>query len=107
MKGRGSSSLTNRESARSVASNCGEETNYIATRHPEKLSERSQLLALWQQICCPGQKNLGSNAPRSQRHRYRDRKSASQSDPLGIIREARATFIDIDDTDEPLLKVDG
>ena len=34
-----SSWLTNRECACSIAADCGEQTNYVAARHPEKLSK--------------------------------------------------------------------
>jgi hypothetical protein len=68
---------------------------FVAARHPEKLAERSQLFVFWKQVCRPRQKSVGTNASRFQRHRYRDRKRASQPNPVGIICEAWATLIDI------------
>ena len=47
VKRSGSPGLTNRKCACGVAANRGQKTNDIAPRHPEKLSERSQLHALW------------------------------------------------------------
>ena len=59
LNGGGSPGLADRERARGVAADRGEQSDHIAARHPEKLSERSQLLVLRQQVCGPGQENVG------------------------------------------------
>src|SRR5262245_53249127 len=44
-KARGSSGLPERESTCGVAADDGQQTNDVTTGHPEKLTQRSQLLA--------------------------------------------------------------
>ena len=101
----GSSGLANGECACGIAADRRQKTDDVAARHPEELSERSQLLALRQQICCPWEESLGGNALRSERHRERDRECASQGDPLRVISERRTVPVDVDRANEALLKV--
>src|SRR5262249_42476694 len=100
-----SAGLPDRERTRRVATDGGQQADDIAARHPEQLPERSQLLVFGQEVCSPGQENVGPDAIGCQRHPCRNRKCSAQPDPTRFVSEARPALVDIDRTDRPLLKI--
>jgi len=61
----------------------------------EKLSESSQLLAFWQEVCLPRAGKCRRQCAPILAASFRDRKGASQSNPGGVISEAGSTLIDV------------